>query len=75
MVKNVAKEYRVTIGVVNMLVSRSKKKPQLISELFDKRNLKEQKQIIVEDKVNDLVKSQAFIDSCKMVQDKIRDIG
>ena len=71
MVKDVAKEYRVTISTVNMLVSKSRKKPKLISELFDKRILKEQKQKVVEDVVQGLVESQAFIDSCKMVRDKV----
>ena len=73
MVKDVAKDFRVSIGTVNMLVSRTRKKPELISELFDKRDLREQKQKVVEDEVNSLVESHAFIDSCKMVQDKMKE--
>ena len=48
MVKDVAKEHRVSVATVNMLVSKVRKKPELISELFDKRDVKCQKKEIIE---------------------------
>jgi hypothetical protein len=74
---DVAKEHRVSVGTVSMLVTKVKRKPQVISELFVLRDLKGQKQNIVEGVVDSLTRSNAFIDSCTSVVDKVKrvDVG
>jgi transposase len=46
--KDVAKEFRVSIATVSMLVSKARKKPEFIKELFSKQELKQLKYSEVE---------------------------
>ena len=40
-VKDIAKEFRVSTATVTMLVSKARKRPHFIDELYDKRDQKE----------------------------------
>ena len=64
MFKDVAKEYRVSVATVGVLVSKAKRKPQFIKELFHKNDLWEVKTALVEDVVNEMNVNNKFIDSC-----------
>ena len=71
-VKDVAKEYRVTVSTVGVLVSKAKRKPQFIKELFAKQDLREVKRALVEEVVKEMVDKNVFIDSCQAIIAKIK---
>ena len=67
MVKDIAKANRVTPMHVGMLVSRAKKNPKFIAEIFNKEENSGQKQERIEKVVQEMVQKDEFIDSCKAV--------
>jgi hypothetical protein len=71
-VKDVAKEYRVTVSTVGVLVHKANRKPKFIEELFAKQDLFEVKRVLVEEVVNDMVDKNVFIDSCQAIIAKIK---
>ena len=72
-VKYVAKQYRVSPATVNQLVQKAKKKPEFVSELFSRTDMKNTKNDRVEAVVQKLIDEDVFIDSTKMVVEKVRE--
>ena len=66
-VSEVAKQYRVFRSHVNTLVSKSRKKPKFIAELFSHPNMESLKYSIIEKVVTKLFEENAFVDSCQQV--------
>ena len=71
MVREVAKEHRITSMHANVLVMKAKKKPRLIAEIFNKEIASAQKRERIEMVVNNMVQNDEFIDSCKAVLTKV----
>ena len=67
MVKDVAKQYRVSTITVGQLIIKARKKPKFIGELFAKESIKQQKYDIIEDVVQELNEKDHFIDSASSV--------
>ena len=65
--KDIAKEYRITIPLISIYVSKAKKNPKFISELFAKEEMQEKKVEMVKEVVEEMRDNDVFIDSCKMV--------
>ena len=57
--------------MISILVSKAKKKPKFISELFSNRDLKESKKNMVQEVVEEMRDNNVFIDSCKMVTEQV----
>ena len=47
-----------------MLISKAKRKPKFVKELFVKDDIKEQKQNDVDEVLKDMTDKDVFIDSC-----------
>ena len=71
--KEIAKIHQVTINTVSALVSKAKKKPNFISELLDKRDLKEKRFEEVKSVMEELTDRNEFIDSCDSVMKKVNE--
>ena len=71
--KEIAKRHRVTIGTVSVLVSKAKRKPKFMSEIFDKRDLKEEKFEAIKAVVEDMALRDEFIDSIQSVTNKVNE--
>ena len=71
--QEIAKRHRVSIGTVSVLISKAKRKPNFMSELFDKRDLKDKKHEIVKAVLDDMVDRNEFIDSCEYVMKKVNE--
>ena len=71
--KDIAKEFRASVGTINGLVSKAKRNPKFISELFSKQDLKEKKSDIVEKVVTEMIENDEFIDSSTTVIKKAND--
>jgi hypothetical protein len=71
--KDIAKQFRVTVATVGMLVSKARKKPKFMDELFAKQDLRQLKTSRVQQVVNDMTSNDAFIDSCKCVVAKTNE--
>ena len=67
----VAKRYRISYSAVKSLISKAKKNPTFISEIFAKPTIKDLKYEIISKVVNELISRDAFIDSCEHVLQKI----
>ena len=67
MVKDVAKEYRSTVTTVGLLVSKARKNPKFIEELFTKEHIRQQKFDIISTVVEEMNQKDQFIDSSKSV--------
>ena len=72
--KDIAKAHRVSVTTVSMLVSKAKRKPKFIQELFVKEDIQRFKQGKVESVVRDMVENNEFIDSCKTVTAKVQQL-
>ena len=73
LIKDIAKENRVTPNTVNMLVANATRKPNYISELYAKDDDKQEKFERVEAMVKDMAKNHEFIDSCETVMEKFKE--
>ena len=69
--KDIAKVHRVSVATVGMLVSKAKRKPKFIQELFIKEDIQRFKQDKVESVVQGMVEANEFIDSFKTVATKV----
>ena len=56
---------------VNKLVSKARKNPKFVAEIFDKPDMETLKYDIISKFVNELITQDAFIDSCDQVLEKI----
>ena len=65
--KDVAKEYRISIQTVSTLVSKAKKKPEFLRELWDKRSKKEEKVTAAVQNVSQMINNHEIIDSADKV--------
>ena len=54
MTKDIAKVHRVTQSTVTKLISKAKRKPKFVEELFAIDNIKEQKQDVVDEVLRDM---------------------
>ena len=66
--KDVARAYRVSTYVVNHLISKVQRNPLLLSELLDKKLLKESKRKAVSQVVEDLNQRNVIIDKSAQVK-------
>jgi hypothetical protein len=67
----VAKRYRISYSAVKSLISKAKKNPEIIAEIFSKPTIKSLKFEIISKVVNELISKDSFIDSCDFVLEKI----
>ena len=67
MVKDVAKQFRVSVITVGQLIIKARKKPKFIDELFAKETMKQQKYDIIKDVVEEMNEKDHFIDSASSV--------
>ena len=71
--KDIAKRHQISLGTVSVLVAKAKNKPNFMSDLFDKRDLKEKKVEQVKAVVENMVDRNEFIDSCESVTKKVNE--
>ena len=71
--QEIAKRHRVSIGTVSVLVSKAKRKPNFMSEVFHKRDLKDEKFEAVKAVLDDMVLKNEFIDSCEYVMKRVNE--
>ena len=69
--KDIAKEFRTTIPLISIYVSKAKKNQKFISELFAKEEIQEKKVEMVKEVVEEMRDNDVFIDSCKMVTKEV----
>ena len=65
--KDIAKEHRISVNVINKLVGKARKKPKFIAEINAKEDLKEAKAAAIAEVANRLNEEDTFIGSCEQV--------
>ena len=73
LVKEIAKKHRVSVATVTMLVSKAKRKPHFIEELYARDENREEKFKRVEAVVKEMTKNNEFIDSCEFVMNRVNN--
>ena len=71
--REVAKEYRVSVAAVYQQVQRASKKPEFIRELYARAGAEQEKCDKVKAVVEHMIEQDEFIDSVKMVADKVEE--
>ena len=71
--KEVAKQHRITVSRVGMLLGKIKRNPKLLLELHSKILDRTQQQVYVENVINNLNDQDYFIDSVDQVIKIIKD--
>ena len=69
--KEIAKEHRVSVPTVGILVGKARKKPEFLREISAKEDGKAAKRQAVGVVVEELIKEDAFIDSCESVTELV----
>ena len=72
--KDIAKVHRVSVATAGMLVSKARRKPKFVQELFVKEDIRRFKRCKVESVVQGMVDGDEFIDSCKTVTTKVQQL-
>ena len=71
--KEICQEHRVTMNVISPLVRKARKNPKFIDEITAKEDLKEAKAAAFTKVVDQLVKSNVFIDNSMLVMDQVNE--
>ena len=73
--KEITKEHRVSMATVGMLVGKAKRNPKFISEIHSKQNTWAAKEAVIMKAVEQLIKEDAFVDSCQAVVTRTLELG
>ena len=73
MTKDIAKEHRISQSLVRVIISKAKRKPKFIKELFSNDDIKEQKLNNVDKVIKEMTDKDVFIDSCQSVMKKVNE--
>ena len=73
MLKDVAREYRVSVPVVFQLVKKAREKPRFLEELIHQRDEISQRRTRIATIVEEMNQAGVIIDSAAMVQKRLQD--